>query len=74
MVTIPLEIATGKLSRLEAMDHPIIRLRIEQAMERHPDLNSLLMPVLKELDDHSRSIRTAKAAISTAKAMLKKLI
>ena len=72
-LNVALEIATGKLSKLERFNHRLIRMRIEQAIDRHPDLEDLLRPVLGELDEHEKSVVTAKSAISTAKSLVKKL-
>lgn len=73
LISIPLEIATVKLSNLEKFHHPIIALRIRQAITRHPDLENLLRPVLDELAAHSLNVSTAKAAINTAKSLVKKI-
>lgn len=68
-----LEIATGKLSRMEQLNIRLIRMRIEQAIERHPDMKDLLGPVLSEMDENEKSVIVAKSAISAAKALVKKL-
>lgn len=68
---IPLEIATGKLSNLEQFNQRLTRMRIEQAIERHPDLRHLLQPILSELDEHSDSVIVAKAAINAVKKLIK---
>lgn len=70
LLVIPLEIATGKLSSLEQFNHKLTRLRIEQAIARHPELKALLQPVLAELDEHGRNVTVAKAAINAAKKMI----
>lgn len=74
LVNIPLEIAYGKLSRLEKLAHPLIRLRVRQAIRRHPDMQDLLEPILEELDAHAKDVRTAQVALSTVKSLLKKLL
>lgn len=72
-ICILLEVATGRLSELHLMNNPVTRKRIEQAMQRHPDLCNLLTPVLDELDDQRKLVISAKAAISTAKVFVKKI-
>ena len=71
LLIIPLEIANGKLSSLEQFNHKLTRLRIEQAIARHPELKALLQPVLAELDEHGKNVTVAKAAINAVKKMIK---
>ena len=70
LLIIPLEIANGKLSSLEQFNHKLTRLRIEQAIARHPELKALLQPVLAELDEHGKNVTVAKAAINAVKKMI----
>ncbi len=70
LLVIPLEIATGKLSSLENFNHRLTRMRIEQAIARHPELEDLLRPVLAEMDEHGESVIVAKAAINAVKKMI----
>lgn len=72
LLNVPLDVLSGKLSKLEQFNQPITRMRIEQAIKRHPDLRDLLIPILDELDEHGRSVTVAKAAVSTVKSLLKK--
>jgi hypothetical protein len=72
-LSIPLEIATGKLSSLEQFNHKLIHLRVKQAINRHPDLMELLEPVLAELKEHGESVGVAKKALGAAKKLVKEL-
>lgn len=70
LIVTPLEVATGKLSSLQHFNQPLTHKRIEQAIERHPDLEALLRPVLAEMQEHATSVLIAKAAIATAKKLI----
>jgi hypothetical protein len=68
-----LEVAIGKLSELDLINEPTTILRIEQALNRYPDLDGLLSPVLDELETRRKMIVTTRAMVSTAKSVVKKL-
>jgi hypothetical protein len=71
-ICILLEVATGNLSEALNISQPVTVKRIEQAIQRHPDLRHLLTPILEEMRDRQRLVINAKAAISTAKVFVKK--
>lgn len=72
-ICILLEVATGNLSELHLINQPTTTKRIEQAIQRHPDLCNLLTPILDELAERERLVLSARAAISTAKVFVKKI-
>ena len=67
---IPLETANMVLANLERYNQPVSRKRIEQAIERHPDLEALLKPLLAEMDSHHGGVQKAKALIKQAKEQI----
>ena len=73
MILALLEVASRKLTILELFNHSAAVERIEKAIERHPDLKNLLEPVKQEIRIRNELLITARAAISTARAMAKKL-
>ena len=72
-IQIPLDIASGKISKAMEIYGVTTLLRIRQAISRHPDLSGLLGPVAKELEDQERQLRVAKSAVSTAKSLIRTL-
>lgn len=66
-----LEIATSQFSFLTHIDEPTVQRRIQQAIDRHPDLEKLLRPALEELKQATLKEYKAKAAVSTAKSLIK---
>ncbi len=69
-INVPLEIVSGKLASLSQFNHRLTRLRVEQAIHRHPDLKGLLEPILEELKEHGHSVEVARHAVSTVKRLL----
>ena len=65
-----LELAHGDLSHIEEMVAPVTRLRIEQAIRRHPDLKDLLEPVADEIDETNKFLLRARLKVSTAIKMV----
>jgi hypothetical protein len=65
-----LELASGKLSVALNIILPTTRKRIEQAINRHPDLRNLLEPVEAEMTEYQNALLSAKAAVRTAIAMV----
>lgn len=46
--------------------YPLMRLRLNQAMRRHPELQSLLEPALEDLKRMSHGVMDAQAQVSAA--------
>lgn len=72
-LSIPLEVALGKLSNLARFNQSLIGLRVQQAIRRHPDLHDLLDPILAELKEHGESVKVARQALGTAKKLVQDL-
>lgn len=69
---IPLDVASGKISKAMEIYRPTTLQRIAQAIERHPDLLRLLGPVSDEMKVQEHDLRVAKSAVSTAKSYARK--
>lgn len=67
---VPLETAHIHLANLVTYNKPVSRMRIQQAIERHPDLKALLEPLLAEMDSQFADVKKVKALVKQAKEQL----
>lgn len=68
-----LEMATVNISFMTALDEPIVEQRVQQAIDRHPDLRNLLHPIFDELKVARTKEYRAKAFVATARSLIKKI-
>lgn len=68
-----LEMAHGNLSAILETVAPVTKLRIEQAIRRHPDLKDLLEPVKSEIDEMSHLLSLARVEVKTGISLVWKL-
>lgn len=68
-----LEMAHGNLSAILETVAPVTKLRIEQAIRRHPDLKDLLEPVKGEIDEMSHLLSRARVEVKTGISLVWKL-
>lgn len=65
-----LEGAHGNLSVMLEIVEPVSRMRLTQAIRRHPDLKDLLEPLLDEMQELHRSALVARTEVRTAIKMV----
>jgi tellurite resistance protein len=73
LVASVLEVAHGNLSHVLETVQPTTRLRIEQAIRRHPDLSDLLDPIKSELEEIQKCTFSAKTEVRTAIKLIWKM-
>ena len=66
-----LDLANGYLWTAMEINEQLVLLRVQQAIERRPELENLLSPICDEIHERRDVILRAKAAVSAAKSLVK---